>query len=98
MASGRAAAALKMATVAACVLLVLLHSAPPPVMGATPVVDCSNACRDPCFSFADGFCGTGGAASSNPSAAALACRDVAFQLCDAACVAGCDNGKVVPCI
>nr|CAB3484109.1 unnamed protein product [Digitaria exilis] len=93
MASSGAAAAIRKATASACiVLLLLLPMAPSPVMG-----DCYDSCRDPCFSFADGFCGVGNDISNIcPPAGRVVCSDIAaFEACDAACVTACNSRQIV---
>ncbi|CAL4892233.1 unnamed protein product [Urochloa decumbens] len=95
MASG-VATALKMATAATCIMLVLLSMAASPVTGT---ISCPDTCRVPCENFAAGFCGTGSSSSKLcPSVTAQSCRDTAFEICDAACVDGCDEGNIVPCL
>lgn len=86
------AAAMKMATISALVLLVLLSMGTSPV---TAVLDCSLACRDPCNNFADGFCTNGGLSCGTQGS--LACHTAAFQACVATCVDGCTAQKFVPC-
>nr|CAB3484111.1 unnamed protein product [Digitaria exilis] len=95
MASGASAAAatLKLAAIAACILLALLSLAPRPV-AANP---CTDACHDPCNKFADGFCGV-----PDPSktcyTAVNTCHEQAFDVCTTACYNSCTSREIVSCI
>jgi len=93
MASG-AAAALKMATVTACILLVLLPMAPKPVMG-----DCHDSCVALCNTFAEDLCKGNANPNLCPEALQAQCKNQAFTVCIVNCDALiCTVGTIAPCI
>lgn len=94
MASG-AAALLKIATVTACILLVLLPMATKPVMGV-----CSLTCETECDNFAANLCT--GSATLDLSCVDLlkaTCKTTAAAQCKLACNAICGVASIIkPCI
>ena len=83
------AAARKMATATALVLLVLLLC-----VGTSPVTACSAYCDTACLLFAQQICVSGVSCNRGPD---LVCVYDAKKLCVTSCIAGCNGGTIKPC-
>nr|CAB3456732.1 unnamed protein product [Digitaria exilis] len=93
--ASRSTSALKKATVAGCILLLLAVSMGPLLVKA----DCVSACVNACELYANALCsGFDSSKCDHPLPLGTTCVTAALNLCGVSCLDGCTTGVLAGCI